>query len=138
MDKDAQKAFSAEVKKIAGPNGVDVVYDAVGGALAEPSLRCMAWNGRYLVVGFPAGIPKIPLNLPLLKGCQIVGVFWGASVFRDPKGHARNIADLFALICESGDIKPQICARFPLARASEALEQMSQRSVLGKLVMTME
>ncbi|WP_171234282.1 NADPH:quinone oxidoreductase family protein [Ruegeria sp. HKCCA6837] len=136
LNKDAQKAFSAEVKKIAGPNGVDVVYDAVGGALAEPSLRCMAWNGRYLVVGFPAGIPQIPLNLPLLKGCQIVGVFWGASVFRDPKGHAQNVADLFAFYA-SGQIKPRISARFPLERAHEALEQMSQRAVLGKLVVTM-
>ncbi|WP_050602466.1 NADPH:quinone oxidoreductase family protein [Ruegeria sp. 6PALISEP08] len=137
LDKDAQKAFSAEVKRIAGPNGMDVVYDPVGGDLAEPSLRCMAWNGRYLVVGFPAGIPQIPLNLPLLKGCQIVGVFWGASVFRDPKGHARNVSELFAQYA-AGLIKPHISARFPLTRAPDALEHVSKRSVLGKLVITME
>lgn len=136
MDKDAQKAFSAEVKKLAGPDGVDIVYDAVGGTLAEPSLRSMAWKGRYLVVGFPAGIPRIPLNLALLKGCQIVGVFWGASVFRDPIGHADNVKNLFDLYT-AGKIKPRISARFPLARAHEALEQLSQRSVLGKIVVTM-
>ncbi|MCG7518302.1 NADPH:quinone oxidoreductase family protein [Ruegeria sp. Ofav3-42] len=136
MDRGAQKAFSAEIKTSAGANGVDVVYDGVGGDYAEPALRCMAWNGRFLVVGFPAGIPKIPLNLPLLKGCQIVGVFWGASVFRDPKGHAENVSELFDLYQKS-EIKPQISARFPLADASQALALLNERSVLGKIVVTM-
>ncbi|MCU9837088.1 NADPH:quinone oxidoreductase family protein [Ruegeria sp. WL0004] len=135
-DRDGQKALSAEIKKLAGGNGVDVVYDAVGGAYAEPCLRAMAWKGRYLVVGFPAGIPNIPLNLTLLKGCQIVGVFWGASVFRDPKGHAENMTDLFRLYAE-GRIKPRISARFPLEQAAEALEMMQDRRVLGKVVITM-
>ncbi|WP_109311497.1 NADPH:quinone oxidoreductase family protein [Ruegeria sp. AU67] len=136
MDRDAQKAFSGEIKAIAGANGVDVVYDAVGGDYAEPALRSMAWNGRFLVVGFPAGIPKVPLNLPLLKGCQVVGVFWGASVHRGPKGHAENVRELFDLYAKS-QIKPQISERFPLAEASEALTLLNDRTVLGKVVITM-
>ncbi len=136
MDRDAQKALSSEIKTLAGPNGVDVVYDAVGGDYAEPALRSMAWNGRYLVVGFPAGIPKIPLNLPLLKGCQIVGVFWGASVFRDPSGHAENVKELFDLYGK-GAIRPQISAKFPLDRAAEALTMLADRTALGKVVISM-
>lgn len=136
MDRDAQKAFSKEIKNVAGANGVDVVYDAVGGEYAEPALRSMAWNGRFLVVGFPAGIPKIPLNLPLLKGCQVVGVFWGASVYRDPKGHTENVSELFDLYAKS-QIKPQISARFSLEDAREALVLLKDRSVLGKVVVTM-
>lgn len=135
MDRDAQKALSGEIKKLAGPDGIDVAYDAVGGDYAEPVIRSMAWNGRFLVVGFPAGIPKVPLNLTLLKSCQIVGVFWGASVYRDPAGHAQNMADLFAMYAE-GKVRPRISARFPLERAGEALEMMSARKVLGKVVIT--
>lgn len=135
MDRDAQKAFSSDIKALAGSNGVDVVYDAVGGDYAEPALRSMAWNGRFLVVGFPAGITKIPLNLPLLKGCQIVGVFWGASVFRDPKGHTENVSELFDLY-QKAQIKPQISACIPLENASDALTLLSERSVLGKVVVT--
>jgi len=116
---------------------VDVVYDAVGGDYAEPAIRALAWQGRFLVVGFAAGIPKIPLNLTLLKGSQIVGVFWGASVFRDPKGHAANVAELFQLY-EQGKIKPRISATFPLAQAAEALQMMDARKVMGKVVVTMD
>ncbi|WP_037306835.1 NADPH:quinone oxidoreductase family protein [Ruegeria halocynthiae] len=137
MDKAGQKAFSAEIKALAGGEGVDIVYDAVGGSYAEPALRSTAWNGRYLVVGFPAGIPKIPLNLPLLKGCQIVGVFWGASVFRDPAGHAKNISELFGLYAK-GKIKPQISKTFSLAQAAQALTHLADRSALGKIVVTMD
>ncbi|AVO39476.1 NADPH:quinone oxidoreductase family protein [Pukyongiella litopenaei] len=136
MDRDAQKALSGEIKKLAGGDGVDVVYDAVGGDYAEPAIRAMAWQGRFLVVGFPAGIPNIPLNLPLLKGCEIVGVFWGASVFRDPAGHAENMADLFGMYAE-GRIRPRISATYPLARAAEALVAMQDRKVMGKVVVTM-
>lgn len=135
MNRDAQKAFSTEIKKLAGGDGVDVVYDAVGGDYSEPAIRAMAWKGRYLVVGFPAGIPNIPLNLPLLKGCEIVGVFWGASVFRDPAGHAENLRDLFAMY-QGNKIKPRISARFPLTRSAEALEMLGDRTVLGKIVVT--
>lgn len=132
----AQKALSAEIRKIAGSDGVDVVYDAVGGAYAEPALRALAWKGRFLVVGFPAGIPRIPLNLTLLKVTQIVGVFWGAWVARDPQAHAANMVELFRLYGE-GQIRPRITARFPLAQAGRALEMLEQRKVTGKVVVTM-
>lgn len=135
MNRDKQKELSKQIKTLSGKDGVDVVYDGVGGAYAEPVLRAMAWEGRYLVVGFPAGIPEIPLNLPLLKGCDIRGVFWGASVFRDPKGHAQNMAELQALYA-SGKIKPQICAVLPMTDAAKALEMMQDRRVLGKVILT--
>lgn len=137
MDRDAQKAFSGEIKKLVGSEGVNVVYDAVGGAYAEPAVRALAWEGRFLVVGFPAGIPKLPLNLTLLKGCQVVGVFWGASTVRDPKGHMENVGELFQLYAE-GKIKPRISARFPLAQAADALTMMQERKVMGKVVVTMD
>lgn len=94
MDKAAQKALSGELKLATGRDGADVVYDAVGGDYTEPALRAMDWNGRYLVVGFPAGIPSLPLNLTLLKSVSVIGVFWGAAVARDPKAHAVNMAEL--------------------------------------------
>jgi len=137
LDRDAQKALSAQIKELAGPDGVDVVYDAVGGDYAEPAIRSLAWEGRYLVIGFPAGIPRIPLNLTLLKGSQIMGVFWGASVFRDPKGHAANLAELFDLFAK-GQIRPRVSARFALEDAAQALEMMEARKVLGKVVVTMD
>jgi len=133
-DRDTQKAFSSEIKKLSGGNGVDVVYDAVGGAYAEPAVRASAWKGRFLVVGFPAGIPKIPLNLTLLKGCQIVGVFWGAHTVQEPKMHAENMADLFRMYAD-GQIKPRISARFPLEKAADALKLMQDRKVQGKVVL---
>ncbi|MFT6025231.1 MAG: NADPH2:quinone reductase [Ascidiaceihabitans sp.] len=135
MDRAAQKEFSAQIKKIAGPGGVNVAYDAVGGAYSEPVVRSMAWAGRFLVVGFPAGIPSIPLNLTLLKSCQIVGVFWGASTMVDPKGHLENMAELFAMYSE-GKIKPRITATFPLTEAGKALEYISDRKVLGKVALS--
>lgn len=137
LDKDGQKAFSAQIKEIVGANGVDVVYDAVGGAYAEPAIRALAWEGRFLVVGFPAGIPKLPLNLPLLKGCQIVGVFWGASTVRDPKGHQENVTELFQMYAD-GKIKPQISARFPMEQAADALVMMQDRKVMGKVVLDID
>lgn len=134
LDRDAQKALSSEFKRLSGGEGVDVVYDAVGGDYAEPAIRALAWTGRFLVVGFPAGIPKIPLNLTLLKGSQIVGVFWGASVFRDPKGHAENVGELFQMYAE-GRIKPRISASYPMDQAAEALNLMQDRKVMGKVVL---
>lgn len=136
-DRAAQKAFSTKIKELAGGDGVDVVYDAVGGAYAEPALRAMAWKGRFLVVGFPAGIPKIPLNLTLLKGTQIVGVFWGAHTLREPDMHAENMAELFSMYKE-GRIKPRISARFPLEKAADALNLMMDRKVLGKVVLDID
>lgn len=136
-DRGVQKEFSNEIKKLSGGEGVDVVYDAVGGDYAEPAVRALAWKGRFLVVGFPAGIPKIPLNLTLLKGCQIVGVFWGAHTVREPKNHAENMGDLFRLYDE-GKIKPRVSASYPLAQAGDALQLLQDRKVLGKVVVTME
>ena len=135
-DRAAQKEFSNQIKKLSGSEGVDVVYDAVGGDYAEPAVRALAWKGRFLVVGFPAGIPKIPLNLTLLKGCQIVGVFWGAHTLREPAMHAENLADLFRMYNE-GKVKPRISASYPLAEAGDALKLLSDRKVLGKVVVTM-
>jgi len=133
--RDAQKALSAQIKEVVGPKGIDVAYDAVGGAYAEPVIRAMGWAGRFLVVGFPAGIPSIPLNLTLLKSCQIVGVFWGASTQVDPKGHAQNMAELFEMYGK-GLIKPRITKTYPMEQAAEALSQVMDRKVQGKVVLT--
>jgi NADPH2:quinone reductase len=135
MDRAAQKAFGSEIKALSGKAGIDVVYDAVGGTYAEPALRVMAWQGRYLVVGFPAGIPSIPLNLPLLKGCQIIGVFWGAAVQRDPEGHARDMAELFDLY-QHGKIRPRISQTLDLQQAPAALRLIEERRAMGKIVLT--
>ncbi|MBY0420801.1 MAG: NADPH:quinone oxidoreductase family protein, partial [Parvularculaceae bacterium] len=107
LDRDAQKALSDGIKRASGGEGADVVYDAVGGDYAEPAVRALAWNGRFLVVGFPAGIPKIPLNLTLLKSCQIVGVFWGAFTMREPARNAEHVAELFRWYAE-GKIRPRV------------------------------
>jgi NADPH2:quinone reductase len=137
MDKAAQKELSGELKLASGRDGPDVVYDAVGGDYAEPALRAMDWNGRYLVVGFPAGIPSLPLNLTLLKSVSVIGVFWGAAVARDPAGHAANVADLMRFWSE-GRIKPRISKTFPLERAHEAIAALGDRTALGKVVVTVE
>ncbi|MCI5044662.1 MAG: zinc-binding dehydrogenase, partial [Aquisalinus sp.] len=136
LDKDGQRALSKEIKAKAGGEGVNVVYDAVGGAYAEPCVRALAWEGRFLVIGFPAGIPAVPLNLTLLKSCQIVGVFWGASVMRDPQGHAANMQELFALY-QSGKIRPRITERFSLEEGAKSLQLLEERKATGKVVLTM-
>jgi NADPH:quinone reductase len=123
------------VKALTGGNGADVIYDPVGGPHAEPALRAIAWQGRYLVIGFAAGdIPRIPLNLVLLKGCQVVGVFWGAFAMRDPAANRANAERLFALIAEGG-IAPHVDAVLPFERAAEALERLERREVKGKIVL---
>ncbi|MBU1323697.1 MAG: NADPH:quinone oxidoreductase family protein [Alphaproteobacteria bacterium] len=137
MDKAAQKELSGELKLASGRDGADVVYDAVGGDYAEPALRAMDWGGRYLVVGFPAGIPSLPLNLTLLKSVSVVGVFWGAAVMRDPAGHAANVADLMRFWSE-GRIKPRVSRTFPLEKAADAIKALGDRSALGKIVVTVE
>lgn len=137
MDKAAQKELSGELKLASGRDGPDVVYDGVGGDYCEPALRAMDWNGRYLVVGFPAGIPSLPLNLTLLKSVSVVGVFWGAAAARDPKGHMANMADLMTMYAE-GKIKPRVSQTFPLERAHEAIQALSDRTVMGKVVVTVE
>lgn len=137
MDKAAQKELSGEFKLATGRDGADVVYDAVGGDYAEPALRAMDWNGRYLVVGFPAGIPALPLNLTLLKSVSVIGVFWGAAVMRDPAAHAGNMAELMGLYAE-GKIKPRVSRTFPLEKAGEAIRALGDRQALGKIVVTLD
>lgn len=137
FDKDGQKALADLIKGACGPNGWDVAYDAVGGDYSEATIRASGWNGRFLVIGFPSGIPKIPLNLTLLKSCDIVGVFWGASVARDPAGHAQNVKELMALYA-AGKIKPHVSERFPLERAGEAIAHLASRKAMGKVVVTID
>ena len=132
LDRDQQKALSTQIKE-AGGGGVDVIYDAVGGDYAEPSVRAMNWEGRFLVIGFPAGIPKLPLNLTLLKNCQVVGVFWGASTMVDPAGHQENVKELFELYAE-GKIKPFISSRYTLDNAGDAITELMERRAKGKIV----
>jgi NADPH:quinone reductase len=133
FDADGRKALSAQFKDALGPDGAHVVYDPVGGDYAEAALRAVAWEGRYLVVGFPAGIPKLPLNLTLLKGCDVCGVFWGAFVARDPKTHARNVSELMALYA-GGKLRPEVSQVFPFERAAEAIATLAERRALGKVV----
>ena len=137
FDRDGQKALSELFKAAVGPNGADVIYDPVGGDYAEPALRSIAWEGRYLVVGFPAGIPKLPLNLTLLKSCDVCGVFWGAFAARDPAANAAHVATLFRL-WDEGRIAPVVSATYPLASGGEAIAALAARSVIGKLVVTLE
>ncbi len=126
----------ARVKAITAGKGVDVVYDPVGGPYSEPALRDMAWKGRFLVVGFAAGdIPKVPLNLALLKGCSIVGVFWGAFTKAEPEANRRNNDELMELLAQ-GRLKPHIHATYPLERAVEALGEVANKRVSGKVVLT--
>ena len=137
FDRDGQKALAEQFKAAVGPGGADVILDPVGGDYAEPALRSIAWEGRYLVVGFPAGIPKLPLNLTLLKSCDVCGVFWGAFAARDPKGNAAHVAELFQLWGE-GKISPRISATYSLERGGEAIAAMAARKVIGKLVVTID
>jgi NADPH2:quinone reductase len=132
----ATEDVRSRVKAITGGKGVDVVYDPVGGPFTEPAVRDMAWGGRLLVVGFAAGeIPKIALNLPLIKGCSIVGVWWGAFAKRDWPQHQANVAQLGRWYRE-GRIKPRIHAAYPLERAADALHALARREVTGKVVLT--
>lgn len=134
LSRDQQKALSDNIKRLTGGNGADVLYDPVGGDYAEPALRAMNWDGRYLVIGFAAGdIPRIPLNLALLKSCQIVGVFWGAWLARDPAGSYASLRQLTNWVAE-GKLKPHISARLPLARAGEAIRILMDRKAQGKIV----
>ncbi|WP_106638886.1 NADPH:quinone oxidoreductase family protein [Allosphingosinicella vermicomposti] len=137
FDKDQSKALAQQFKDAVGPNGADVIYDPVGGDYTEPALRSIAWEGRYLVVGFPAGIPKLPLNLTLLKSCDVCGVFWGAFAARDPGANAAHVETLFRL-WDQGKIAPKVSRTWPLAQGGEAIAHMAARKAVGKLVVTME
>ena len=136
LDKDQSKALAEAFKAACGPDGANVVYDIVGGDYSEPAVRSIAWEGRFCVVGFPAGIAKLPLNLTLLKSCDVCGVFWGAFAARDPKANAVHIATLFDLL-KAGKINPKVSATFPLARGGEAITMLADRKAIGKVVVTM-
>lgn len=138
FDRDGQKALGQLFKEAGGENGFDVIYDAIGGDYAEPALRAIAWEGRYLVVGFAAGdIPKIPLNLALLKGCQIVGVFWGTWAARNPELFSQSIDELLELYAQ-GKVTPYVSERFPLERGGDAIAHLGSRKAMGKVVVTID
>jgi NADPH:quinone reductase len=135
--------YSAEdlkerVKDLTDGRGADVVYDAVGGPYSEPALRATAWEGRFLVVGFAAGdVPRIPLNLALLKGCAIVGVFWGAAISRDPQAHLRNV-DALMTMWRDGRIHPHVSAVHPLEESVQAIRDVADRKATGRIVVTFD
>ena len=132
-----RKALAQIFKDAVGPAGADAIYDPVGGDYSEAALRSIAWEGRFLVVGFPAGIAKLPLNLTLLKSCDVCGVFWGAFAARDPKANAAHVDQLFRWWAE-GKIAPKISATYELERAGEAIAALRDRKAIGKLVVTID
>lgn len=136
FDKAQSKELSQKFKQAVGPNGADVIYDAVGGDYSEPAVRSIAWEGRFLVVGFPAGIAKLPLNLTLLKSCDVCGVFWGAFAAREPQRNGQNIHELFDL-WKAGKISPKISETFSFDDAPKAIAKLANREAIGKLVVTM-
>ena len=136
MDRDLQKKFSDQIKEATG-GGVDMIYDLVGGDYAEPALRAIARHGKYLVIGFTAGIPKMPLNLTLLKECQIIGVFWGQFAGVEQAENQQNFKELFDLHAE-GKIKPFVTESYKLDDAAKAIKVLEDRKVLGKVVVSME
>jgi NADPH:quinone reductase-like Zn-dependent oxidoreductase len=137
FDRDAQKALAQLFKDAVGLGGADVIIDPVGGDYSEPALRGIGWEGRYLVVGFPAGIAKLPLNLTLLKSCDVCGVFWGAFAAREPKRNAAHVEQLFRWWAEGG-IAPRVSATYPLERAGEAIAALRDRRAIGKLVVILD
>lgn len=135
LDEAGQRAFAGALKAAIGPQGAQVVCDPVGGSIAEPSLRALGHGGRYLVVGFAAGIPRMPLNLALLKCCDIRGVYWGAHAIHDPEGNRRGLERLLDW-WRQGRLRPRIDRTFPLAEGREALQYVAARRAMGKVVVT--
>ena len=133
FDKAQSRELADAFKAACGPHGADIVYDIVGGDYSEPALRAIAWEGRFCVVGFPAGIARLPLNLTLLKSCDVCGVFWGAFTAREPARFKEEVAELFAMLAD-GRIAPRISARFPLERGAEAIASLENRQAVGKVV----
>ena len=131
------RALSQLFKDAVGSAGADVILDPVGGAYAEAALRSIGWEGRFLVVGFPAGIPKLPLNLTLLKSCDVCGVFWGAFAARDPQRNAAHVEQLFRWWAE-GKIAPKVSQTYSLERGGEAIAALRDRKAIGKLVVTLD
>ncbi len=136
MDKAASKELANAFKAACGPEGANIVYDIVGGQYSEPALRSIAWEGKFLVVGFPAGIAKMPLNLTLLKSCDICGVFWGAFTAREPVKFKAQVEELFQLM-KDGKIDPLVSETFPLERGGDAIAKLESRQAVGKVVVTM-
>jgi NADPH2:quinone reductase len=138
IDRDGQRALSDLFKSVTGPKGADVIYDAVGGDYAEPAFRTIAWNGRYLVVGFAAGeIPRLPLNLPLLKGADVCGVFWGNWTTFEAAAFQADTQELLQFYVD-GKIKPHVSERFPLAKGADAIRHLASRQAMGKVVVTVD
>jgi len=129
----SKEDLKKQAKALTNGKGVDVVYDPVGGDYTEAALRATAWQGRFLIVGFPAGIAKIPMNLPLLKGCSIMGVFWSGFVSNQPKENMKNIMELVQMYAK-GEIKPHIDKVYALADAKQALIDMMERKTMGKII----
>ena len=129
----SEEDLKARAKELTGGKVVDVIYDCVGGDYAESALRAIAWEGRFLVIGFTAGIPKLPLNLTLLKSCQVIGVFYGAMIAKQPELIAEITKDLYEFMDE-GKLKPYVSARYALADAPQALRDLLDRKVTGKVV----
>jgi len=136
FDKEGLKGLSQSFKDAVGPAGADVILDPVGGDYSEAALRSIAWEGRFLVVGFPAGIARLPLNLTLLKSCDVCGVFWGGFMMRNPQANAAHVEQLFRWWDED-KIAPRISATYPLDRAGEAIAALRERRAVGKLVVTL-
>ena len=137
FDKDGAKALAQQFKDVVGAKGADLVYDPVGGDYTEAAVRALGWQGRLLVIGFPAGIPRLPLNLTLLKSCDVRGVFWGAFAAREPSANAAHIRSLFRL-WDEGKIAPKVSRTWPLAQGGDAIAHMAARKAVGKLVVTMD
>lgn len=133
---DAMRALAHDFKEAIGNHGADVIFDPVGGLYAEPALRSIAWGGRYLTVGFPAGIPKIPLNLVLLKGCDVRGVFWGAFAERDKSGFHAEVSYLISL-WSKGRIRPRIDKIYSLDEGGDAITRLASRAAVGKVIVSM-
>jgi NADPH2:quinone reductase len=130
----SESSLKDEVKRLTGGAGADVIYDPVGGDLFDQAVRSIAWNGRLLVVGFASGrIPEFPVNLALLKGAAVVGVFWGSFAQRQPQDNLANFQQLFAWYAE-GKLKPLVSQTFPLAKAADAINALGQRKAVGKVV----
>ena len=134
-DKDGAKAFTAELKSKSLKGGFDIIYDPIGDCYAEPAFRSIGWKGKYLVVGFAAGqIPKLPINLTLLKGASVVGVFWGAFTGREFEENQKNIKDINAML-QANQIRPLISKEVPMEQATEAIKMIGNRGVIGKIVL---
>jgi len=130
-----QEDLREALRRVSADKGIDVVYDPVGSRFAEPAVRSLAWRGRHLVIGFAGGeIPRIPLNLPLLMERSIVGVYWGAWSAREPAANRANLAKMLGWIVQ-GKLKPLVSKTFPLARAADALDELTSRRALGKIVL---